>query len=261
MRFLEWSIVAPENRAKIPHSGEEAQANFGRKVLRHVGKIRHHSRKNSAKKEVRNGTVKPAYHGDSSASGDHKMANGSASGKSASAKEAIESVEDDEEFEAATSYVDVFTIGGYVTLQLFGYLRDFLRRWKVGTQSGGAGRRETRDLCRFTGGSIKFEIFRLCWRLVNGFLLYKMFSILFVTEVYRKAAKVSAIDVNSQVFFTDQRILQPLNQSINQSINRSVDRTAFRQVSKIPFMQFTHGRRALESFNFHCAIFCRYISF
>lgn len=36
---------------------------------------------------------------------------------------------DDEEFEAAVSYVDVFTIGGYVTLQLFGYLRDFLRRW------------------------------------------------------------------------------------------------------------------------------------
>lgn len=35
----------------------------------------------------------------------------------------------DEEFESAISYVDVFTIGGYVTLQLFGYLRDFLRRW------------------------------------------------------------------------------------------------------------------------------------
>ncbi|OQV24520.1 Serine palmitoyltransferase 2 [Hypsibius exemplaris] len=43
----------------------------------------------------------------------------------------VESKDEEEEFEAATSYVDVFTIGGYVTLQLFGYLRDFLRRWKV----------------------------------------------------------------------------------------------------------------------------------
>ncbi|XP_055333076.1 serine palmitoyltransferase 2-like [Paramacrobiotus metropolitanus] len=51
---------------------------------------------------------------------------------------------EDEEFEAAASYVDVFTIGGYVTLQLFGYLRDFLRRWGIeksliATEKGNVG--------------------------------------------------------------------------------------------------------------------------
>ena len=209
-------------------------------------------RKNSAKKEVRNGTVKQRITGHSSASGDHKMANGSANGKSASAEEAIESVENDEEFEAATSYVDVFTIGGYVTLQLFGYLRDFLRRWKV-ERSLVAQEKGNEGFVPLYRWVDQIRDFSTLLTIGQRLFTLRNVSISFITEVYRKAATVLTIEVKSQVFLL-------ISEYCSQSINQSIDRPNRLQTRvQNTFMQFSHGRRALESFNLHCAIFCRYI--